>query len=174
MSSSRDGMRIEDRRFDLEAELVGRRRSVAYTGSRVYRGIKMGNKYLVSSYLSTKFAHQRRVHFMLRHARLRLEAVRGPLQRPQRRRAVRHGGGGGRRRPEMPGRGRHRLAKVTEVLRNKLERDLGDAEERATVRAGILAEVEGAGQGHRKEEGGSLFNLRPSPQSWDKDARALA
>ena len=78
---------------------------------------------------------------MLGQARLRLEAVRGPLQRPQRRRAVRHGGGGGRRRPEVPGRGRrHRLAEVSEVLRNKLERDLRDAEERATVRAGILAE----------------------------------
>ena len=90
---------------------------------------------------------------MLSHARLRLEAVRGSLQRPQCRRAVRHGGGGSRRRPEMPGRGRHRLAKVSEVLRNKLERDLGDAEERATVRAGILAEVEGAAKGTGRRKG---------------------
>ena len=131
---------MEDRRFDLEAELVGRRRSVAYTGSRVYCGLKTIEIINPVRGLCTIFAHQRRVHFMLSNARLRLEAVRGPLQRPQRRRALRHGGGGGRRRPEMPGRRRHSLAKVSEVLRNKLERDLRDAEDSQTVRAGILAE----------------------------------
>ena len=67
--------------------------------------------------------YQRRVHFMMCQTGLRFEATRGPLQRPQRRRAIRHGGGGRSRCPELPRR-RHRLAKVSEMLRNKLERDL--------------------------------------------------
>ena len=94
------------------------------------------------------FAHQRRVHFMMRQARLRFEATCGPLQRAERRRAIRHGGG----RSELPRR-RHCLAKVSEMLRNKLERDLTRKKGRQSERAGSLEgeEEELAGQGHRKE-----------------------
>ena len=121
------------------------------------------------------FAHQRRVHFMMRQARLRFEATRGPLQRAERRRAIRHGGGRRRRRggrPELPRR-RHRLAKVSEMLRNKLERDLTRKKGRQSERAGSLEGEETERRGPRAPEG-SLFNLRPSPQSWDKDARVRA
>ena len=95
---------------------------------------------------------------------LRFEATRGALQRPERCRAVRYGGG---RRPELPRRRRrHRrlVAKVSEMVRNKLERDLMTREGgRATVRAGSLA-GEGADkdQGHRKVVNGQITSFGES------------